>query len=378
MSIERPCQNVTSRIWLMRINQSGAVYSRQNAFDFLRVAAALAVLLSHSFPIVGLQEPTPVAGLTMGKLAVAVFFAISGYLVCQSWQTDPHVGRFAARRALRIFPGLLVMLLLTVLVLGPALTEVRLSEYFGAGATRKSLLYGALGLGSFPLPGLFEHNPMPGGVNGSLWTIKYELLMYCLLALLGRLTGRVTPGWILAALSGAACWIVLWLAGVPSLSVPGMWRLGLEVYVDRIAYLSVYFFAGVGLYMMRQKVPLSWSAVAVGVVSLLLVDNANFAMLVSWLVVPYSAICFAVRAPALFTRLKGHDYSYGVYIYAFPVQQACANIGMQHGYGWGGVTLTSLAATLALAAVSWYFVEEPALRLKNRLRAVGIGTYIPQ
>jgi len=178
MSIERPCQNVTSRIWLMRINQSGAVYSRQNAFDFLRVAAALAVLLSHSFPIVGLQEPTPVAGLTMGKLAVAVFFAISGYLVCQSWQTDPHVGRFAARRALRIFPGLLVMLLLTVLVLGPALTEVRLSEYFGAGATRKSLLYGALGLGSFPLPGLFEHNPMPGGVNGSLWTIKYELLMY--------------------------------------------------------------------------------------------------------------------------------------------------------------------------------------------------------
>lgn len=353
-------------------------HSHANAFDFLRVAAALAVLFSHSFPIMGLPEPATLSGQTLGNMAVAVFFSISGYLVCQSWQSDPHAGRFAARRALRIFPGLQVMVLLTVLVLGPAVTEVPLADYFGAGTAWGGIVYGALGLGSFPLPGVFQHNPLRGGVNGSLWTIKYELLMYCMLALAGSLSRRLLRACALALLLGAACWLGLALTRELPVQVPGLWRLGIEVYGDRIASLSVYFFAGVGLYMLRQKIVLSWLAAGAGMLALLLAADSVLGTVVSWLVLPYFTICFAFRAPQLFSRLRGYDYSYGIYIYAFPVQQACAAIGRRNGVGWGAVTLASLAITLALAALSWYWVERPALRFKDRLRQAGIGTYVPQ
>ncbi|MGO4377458.1 acyltransferase family protein [Pseudoduganella sp. RAF53_2] len=104
--------------------------AHDNAFDVLRMTAAAAVLYSHSFPLLGLPEPEPLPGLTWGRLAVAVFFGISGFLVAQSWESDSHGLRFLARRALRIFPGLLVLALLSALVLGPAVTVLPLAGIF--------------------------------------------------------------------------------------------------------------------------------------------------------------------------------------------------------------------------------------------------------
>ena len=225
---------------------------------------------------------------------------------------------------------------------------------------------------------MFEQNPLRGGVNGSLWTIKYELLMYLSLALIGSMSRSLLRACAAVLLICAACWIGLALAGLVPLQLPGLWRLGIEVYGDRIAKLSVYFFAGVALYLLRRRVPLSWRLVGVGMAVLLVVQDPILAMAASWLVLPYSTIVFAFHAPQWFLRMQGYDYSYGVYIYAFPMQQACAGIGLQEGYGWGAITLASLALTLVLAALSWYMVEKPALRLKSRLRTASTGTYVPQ
>jgi peptidoglycan/LPS O-acetylase OafA/YrhL len=92
-------------MFLMRTNLMAVEHSRSNSFDFLRVSAALLVLYSHSFSLVGLPEPASMAGQSYGSLAVALFFAINGYLVCQSWVHDPSPLRFVVRRALRILPG---------------------------------------------------------------------------------------------------------------------------------------------------------------------------------------------------------------------------------------------------------------------------------
>lgn len=363
---------------------SGIDQSRANAFDFLRVAAATMVLISHSFPMVGLHEPMPVAGQTIGDLAVAVFFAVSGYLVCQSWQSDPHPGRFAARRALRIFPGLAVMALVTALVMGPAVSSLPVGEYLAARATWAGMAHGALGLGGFALPGVFEGNPLPGAVNGSLWTIKYELLMYLSLALAGCLFRRIGRVCLGLAVIGAVGWWALALVSpqpVPEptpLPLPLAWRIGLVLDVDRIACLSVFFFAGAVLYMERWRIPLAWPLAGLGMAVLPLIDDPVLAMFACWLVVPYAAIVFAQRAPRVFARLRGYDYSYGIYIYAYPVQQLCASLGERGGYGWGAVTLASLLATLLLAVLSWYLVEKPALRLKDRLRTGRIAAYVPQ
>lgn len=157
-----------------------------NAFDFLRVTAASAVLFSHSYALYGLPEPQPITGHSFGSLAVATFFVISGFLVCQSWLLDPSFPRFLTRRFLRIFPGLLVVILMTVFVIGPIFGTLVPTEYFSSVAVWQHLILGLLALGSPPLPRVFENNPYPISINGSLWTLRYEILMYILLASIGR------------------------------------------------------------------------------------------------------------------------------------------------------------------------------------------------
>jgi peptidoglycan/LPS O-acetylase OafA/YrhL len=342
-----------------------------NAFDALRVAAALAVLYSHSYALYGLPEPAPLAGQTWGSLAVAFFFAVSGFLVCQSWQRDPHMLRFAARRALRIFPGLCVVVLLTALIIGAAFTSFPLAKYLSSSSPWVYIATGVLGLGSPPLTGVFEYNPYPVSTNGSLWTLKYELIMYASLAVFGRFVNRAHLKRVCACAFAffGSLWLFLTLTGQADLAVPFVWRLGIEIYVARVAYLGAFFFAGASFYLNFSRISLS-PLVALGlIIAAVMIPNRVVVMLMLWLAVPYLVIVFAFKAPAIFRKVNGFDYSYGIYIYAFPIQQMLSPLGVRLGWPWSVVLLTSVAATITSAAISWHCIEEPALRLKRFIRA---------
>lgn len=349
--------------------------AHDNAFDVLRMTAAAAVLYSHSFPLLGLPEPEPLPGLTWGRLAVAVFFGISGFLVAQSWESDSHGLRFLARRALRIFPGLLVLALLSALVLGPAVTVLPLAEYFSAAATWSYIGEAGMGLGGTSLPGVFADNPFPGAVNGSLWTLEYEILMYIGLALAGAL---LPHAWLGAASFGSALLLaIFWLwrraADLDTLPVPGLWRLGVEVVLDWLAWLGVFFCVGTCLQWFRSRVPFSAPVAATGLGVLPFVDNPLALTGMLWIAVPYAAVVFALAAPRWLQLVRGYDYSYGIYIYAFPVQQLCAQVEGR----WIEVLLLSAAVTLAAAAISWHLIEKPALTLKKRLKRAPRGVCVP-
>jgi peptidoglycan/LPS O-acetylase OafA/YrhL len=148
-----------------------------NNFDFLRVAAAFAVLVSHQYALSGRPEPVFFVG-SWGGIGVLVFFAISGYLVAASWHHDPSGPRFVARRLLRIWPGLAIACLLTTLVLGPLFSDAGVRAYFTSPAPLDYLTQ--LGLWEFKpqLPGIFARNPIPGSANGSLWTLPIEVRCY--------------------------------------------------------------------------------------------------------------------------------------------------------------------------------------------------------
>lgn len=350
-----------------------------NAFDALRVIAALAVLYSHSFVLYGMAEPVPVAGQALGSLAVALFFSISGYLICQSWQRDPHLGRYAARRALHILPGLWVVVLLTALVVGALYTTVSLAAYFGSASPWRYIASGGLALGSPKLLGVFESNPFPLATNGSLWTLKYEIMMYALLALLGRYLPGATfrAKCSFAFVFCAVLWLFFASHGYKKVALPFMWHLGVEIYLDRLAYLGAFFFAGACAHLYYDRIRLS-RALALGLAALLpLIDHAILAMAVSWFVVPYVVLVFAFKAPALFRKMNGYDYSYGIYIYAFPVQQIVSRVGQMHGWSWAIVLVVSTLATVILAALSWKYVEERALRLKHLIAAIGARRPVP-
>lgn len=341
----------------------------ENAFDFLRVAAAWAVLYSHSFAVVGLPEPQPIAGQSFGSLAVATFFAISGFLVCQSWRRDPSIWRFAARRALRILPGLSVVVLITALIIGPIFSSLPIRDYF---LDVRSWLYipKAISFIAIPiLPGLFETNPYPNANNGSLWTLRYEALMYGGLALAGSLAA---PKKLLAAIMMllAGCvglWLVLVFLELAPWPIPFVWRLGTELYGDRVGYLGAYFFAGCFAQIIFMRIPISLTAAAALMAAASFIPDKRAAMIFLWLAIPYSAITFAYRAPAIFRRVNGHDYSYGLYIYAFPVQQVVAQVTPTPSENWLLTLVVSTVITGTLAGLSWRFIERPALGMKHLL-----------
>ena len=287
-----------------------------NCFDFLRVIAAWAVLYSHSYALVGLSEPRPIAGQSFGSLAVALFFAISGFLVCQSWNRDPSIIRFATRRALRLIPGLFVVILFTTLVIGPVFSALPVTEYIGEVRIWKYIPSTLLFLSVPTLPGLFESNPLPNASNGSLWTLRYEALMYACLAIVGSIIPKIKLKVACIALfaSFALLWAVLAIIELPSTQIPFIWRLGTELYGEQIGYLGAFFFAGCCAHFFFARIPLSLTVALILVAVIALIPNHKLTMPALWLAIPYAAISFAYRAPKIFHRVNGHDYSYGIYI----------------------------------------------------------------
>lgn len=328
---------------------------RDNHFNLVRFAAASAVLVSHAWPIsLGPEAVQPLerllAGTTLGAVAVMVFFAVSGFFIAQSFDRSRSAGIFVAARALRLFPALLVMLALTVIA-GVLLTTLPQASYWH-GAASYFLRGATLFSMSYELPGVFVTNPYGGAINGSLWTLRYEVACYFTVLAAGmlRLPGRTIS--------------LLAVAGLAALSVIGADRVLASGAAVALAGLALPFWIGSALYFWRDRVPHSMLVLAALVVAAGLLRGTPLREAALAAVLGYGAIWagFARARPLLaFNRIG--DYSYGIYIYAFPVQQLAAHFGA--GTPMVNI-LWSAPVVLVLAALSWFLVELPALRLKPR------------
>ncbi len=160
---------------------SEAINGKRNNFDLIRLSAAVLVLFSHSYPL-SARTTEPLQSFTgydtFGTLAVEVFFLISGLLITKSWMDTPHAGDFIRKRFLRIFPAFAAVTLLSVFALGPVFTQIPLKEYFSSRLTWSYLGNPFMLPTRYSLPGVFESNPYPAAVNGSIWSLPLEILMY--------------------------------------------------------------------------------------------------------------------------------------------------------------------------------------------------------
>ena len=310
-----------------------------NSFDLLRLLAALAVIYDHSV-VLGGHPVQRLFATSPAELGVGGFFVISGYLVTASWRRAPDLGTFLAKRLLRIEPALIAALLVTALVLGAYATTLPLGDYLTRPQVwlyviRNALLYPV----TYELPGVFTHNPLPVQVNGALWTLRLEFSCYLGLAALGLagwLNLRVVAG---LALCAAAVFAVLHVAR-PDLAANDLLRR-----TDIAAMFGFLFLAGAFLSLREKPVPV-W----VAVVSVPLLMTPAWILGLPGLVVALGSLR-SVRLPG--------DVSYGLYIYAFPLQQILAAAGHL-------TFAASAALTAPFAIASWLLVEKPALRLKPK------------
>lgn len=327
-----------------------------NNLTALRWLAAGLVLYGHSFVFLGLPEPVFMQWLPLGPLGVYIFFAISGYLVSQSWHQDPHVFRFLQRRALRIFPGLAVCTLLCVVVLGPLLTTLDLKTYFANEHTRGYFSNIALYI-TYHLPGVFANNRLPNAVNGSLWSLPVEFFMYLMLALLGMCRFNKWGIALVALLFMAAS--SLWAQQTPDQVV--FYRTDLR----QVAFCGVYFFMGAAMYKFNVQRYFSVANVFIAIIVWLAFSvQRDFFAIAAWWFLPFLVLAFGLSKHTWLSRLTPTDYSYGIYIYAFPIQQSVVFL-------WPSLPLYPYLLvvgllTLILSAASWHWVEKPALSFKPR------------
>ena len=334
-----------------------ALSPHRNSLDALRLGAAMLVLYSHQHAVMGLPEPSFFGWNTWGGAGVSIFFVLSGYLVWTSWLRDPRVIPFLVRRSLRIFPALWVVILLSVLVLGPWASVLDTQRYFGHPQTWRYLVNMVL-LVVYGLPGVFPTNAMPGIVNGSLWSLPVEFICYLVLAAAGwcLVRTRASTGLVLVGL-----W---WLAVAVASLGTRIWGPAYLMHGEMV----VFFAAGV-LYGQMRHAPfdrLQWVLVVVGLAAFVGLGGRGperVGMLLLALALVHGAAVWA-GGSGLGARLG--DLSYGVYIYAFPVQQALAHWGQGKNQTFAGMLGLSSVLTLLMAFLSWHGIEKRALAFKPR------------
>lgn len=340
---------------------------RDNNFNLLRFIAATLVIWSHSFPLaLGPGDSEPLRshlGVTFGSIAVDVFFVSSGYLIAASLLSSKSIFRFAWARFLRIYPGLVVATALTVLFIGLFISTQDTARYFTDRATWKFLIKNsALVLGiEYSLPGAFTHTPAAYAVNGSLWTLPKELLMYAVFAAIWLAAGLLSR---LGVWNRALVFKIM--VSVSLIGALSVYFFGLKEFVeDSNTRLLTAFSFGAFISLFRDRLPVSSVLVLVLAAAILLssVDRTWF-FFVYTLLFPYLVICCALLPVWRLREFnRAGDYSYGLYVYAFPIQQIIMTFtkGIQPEVLFG----IAFLATLVLATMSWHFVEKPALSLKN-------------
>jgi peptidoglycan/LPS O-acetylase OafA/YrhL len=345
-------------------DRHSATGGHPSGFDYLRVALSVSIIAVHScLTSYGLAANDALYDGPLGRLCnllVPMFFALSGYLVAGSLQRCRTLGMFLGLRAIRIFPALLVEVILSAFILGPLVTTLPPQLYFSDPLFFKYML-NAIGDVHYLLPGVFADNPWPGVVNGQLWTIPYELYCYCavaFIALLGLKKWRVLgPIVVVVVAIGYLLWV---LHGTDSSVVSGTNGV-------RKPFLVATFLAGVSIYLYREVLPWSgWHGVAALAVSIALPSFGQYADFLAPVPVAYATVCFGLINPSR-RMLRGADYSYGIYLYGYAVQQT-----MMHSFPMARVwylnVLISIPITVLVAAASWHFVEHPASRLRSVLK----------
>jgi peptidoglycan/LPS O-acetylase OafA/YrhL len=353
-----------------------------NNFDGLRLFAAWLVLFSHSWDLLGPSVgPEPLARFvgidTLGAVAVITFFVISGYLVTQSLERSISLTDFVWRRALRILPALWFVVLLSVLVIGPLCTLVPSSDYWGHNSTWNYLLSLIINI-RHRLVGVFEGNPYPGTVNGSLWTLPIEVRMYCIVFAIGCCPRRWWPKAFAGVFALFIVLLIYHLGVKPIRRVLGF--SGSSIFVLKLAGPFM-LGACIAYFKWERCLRIGPSALAVAVViaahlllpSLHLWTRVLFPSVVAW-----CALSIGYATWPVLSRIGAHgDFSYGFYLWAYPVQQLVLYT-LKPSEPLQLVWMATLL-TLPLAILSWKLVEEPALRLKTwRFWARGHSRSVPQ
>ena len=354
MSSKQPKGHAPATPWFGKL-----LDPRNNSLNLIRLILAFAVLVHHSWPLTGQTEELHFAGSTVGGWAVAGFFGISGYLITSSRWSNA-LGPYLVNRIARIMPAFWVCLLSIALFFAPIgylTAHGSLAGYVTSEHSPLNFLISNafLQMRFYDIAGTPLNVPYAGAWNGSLWSLYYEFICYIIIAGLGIFAFVRRYRWPLTLAFG--------LSVVAQANADLVNRLTNDNFdVVMMLELLPYFLAGSVIFMWKDKIGFHWLPGSLSLVAAFVISSTvpGWGVQASALFVTYGIIWLstALKQPLLIAK---NDISYGVYIYAFAVQQLLAVFG---GYEWGRFWFSVVAAvlTVPLAAASWLWIERPIMR----------------
>jgi peptidoglycan/LPS O-acetylase OafA/YrhL len=329
-----------------------------NNLDLYRLFLACLVIVGHAHALVAVDKSNQDLVQSMlhfdysGSLAVKAFFFLSGLVVTNSIIQSPRILEFTLSRFFRVFPALIICVLLSALVLGPLYTQLTIDQYFSNPNFKTYVLNNLTLKLHWELPGVFLTNPLRA-VNGSLWTLPLEVACYVVLvalALIGLFRSRISSS------------IVIILIICVTAFYPGI--AGFLGFSAEAELLPACFALGSLFAINKQYIQVRWSVLCGLILISFLLKNTLAFKYLFYISFFYGSILIACTNLVLKLRTPG-DFSYGVYLYGFPVQQ----MFVASNPTWGVLTnqIATLTCALLLAVASWYAIERQGISLGRRL-----------
>ncbi|MBY0454967.1 MAG: acyltransferase [Burkholderiaceae bacterium] len=351
-----------------------STYNKDNNLNLIRFVASMFVLYNHSFILSGFIFEEPLwkkyaSIVTFGNLGVDIFFITSGFLLSLSLLAKRNIFIFFISRVLRIFPGLIFSLVVTVIVVGLFFTGIDFYQFINDGQTKHFLLYNSFLMKGvvYLLPGAFHDNPIKS-INGSLWTLPHELKVYIAILFIA-----------LISLAVKKQFSIIFKLLISVLCIYCYFRYSQGYFGDRVnsekyrLYFFFFFGACFGSFISNVKLDMRWAFVCLAVIFLCL-PHKNLLFFAYTLLLPYVVLAIAyIPSGSIREFNKIGDYSYGIYIYGFFVQQCIVSLAesitphMLFAY--------SFLVTVVVSIFSWHLIESPALRLKNIVQKQKMASY---
>lgn len=339
-----------------------------NNFAVIRLLAAFLVLSGHMSVLINAPIPAVLYN-GIARLGLIIFFLIGGYLVTNSWKNDRGYLRYLTKRIMRIFPSLIIFVLLAAFVVGPLLSRLTIKEYFENPLFFNYFKNIFLNI-NYNLPGLFEQNPYPNAVNGSIWSLPVEFFMYLIIPIVYEI-GKKLNGRLHIIITFLVCFLsILQVSYFPD------WRC--VIYGSDLGQaLSIipYYFLGslVATLEIDKKV---WNF-QVAFIILFLVQcfsyvSIELSLIISYISIPYIIFSFAFTDNAVTSKLsllRKYEISYGIYLYGFFVQQVVILYFMKLGINlrFEVILLICTLTTSFLALLNYIFVEQPMKKLTKNI-----------
>jgi len=352
-----------------KITFSAAV-SEQNSFDFLRLLFAFAVFISHFGILTGANIIFPISS----PQGVAGFFIISGFLITQSYYRSSGLLDYMKKRVRRIVPAYVLVVVACAVFLS-LVSSLSFSEYFGSKTFFKYVAANLSFLNFIQpdLPGVFTANSYPY-INGALWTIKVELALYAFIPLLTLFLNR-KPFFVLTGVYVASFIFVYGMNYLYNSSGKEFYSILSRQFVGQARY----FISGIILLFyfdfFRKNIKYFLPLAAIifiarySFISKYYIDFQAANIFIN-ILYPFSFAVLIIYFAYYFKKLACFsiygDFSYGMYLFHYPVIQTMIYLGW---FKENPALLFTVCfvIVLSLSCLSWHLLEKHFLRHKRRI-----------